>query len=170
MPLSQATQGAGGYILSYIQFAYQPEDFQEGKLETARLDLIGSCRKRELGARFRIETRNKSRLGATSRQLGRNLTPTWPPKPGQVGSPRAPNFAFQHRGGKFFDFVLKTYDFGTDSSCPMLSFSHLLCALLTKAKMWKVYQNTMFSYTFWTSAFSASGSNHLEFSMQEASK
>ena len=82
--------------ISYIQFAYEPEDPQGGKLDTPRLDLIDRCRKRELGARFRIETRNKSRLGATSRQLGRNLTPTWPPKPSQVGSPRALNFAFQH--------------------------------------------------------------------------
>ena len=107
-----------------------PEAFLDLKLDATRPDLIDRRRKPELGARFRFETRNRSRLGATSRQLGRNLTPTWPPKPGQVGSPRALNFAFQHRGGKFFDFVLKINDFGTDSSCPhVIFFTSSLCSL-----------------------------------------
>ena len=44
---------------SYIKFAYEPEDFLETKLDVARLDLIDRCRKREFGARFRIETRNQ---------------------------------------------------------------------------------------------------------------
>ena len=120
----------GCMYISYIQFAYQPENSQGGKLETARFDLIDRCRKRELGARFRIETRNESRLGATSRQLGRNFTPTWPPKPGQVGSPRAPIFAFQHWGGKFLNFVLKINVFGTDSAClHVIFFTSSLCFL-----------------------------------------
>ena len=42
---------------SYIKFAYQSEDLQSVELDAARLDLIDRCRKRELGARFRIETR-----------------------------------------------------------------------------------------------------------------
>ena len=122
----------------------------------------------EPGSESRPETR--ADLG----RLPGNLAATWP----QLGLPNQAKLAPQ-------ELLISRSNIEAENSwilywksmilvlilhASMLSFSHLLCAFLTYAKMWKIYKNTVFFNSFRTSAFLASASDHLEFSMQEASK